>query len=139
MGRLYERQCETKPVQPSNNGCAGFLHSLFLSFTTRHFADSHFFDHCQKSPGEFCDYLPHFLYIFVDRLARKVDDFLVDRKNSPNHLPLIIKGARQIGKTEAIEHFSRTHYDHVVEINFGPAVLCCSSMSSRPAPTVPPA
>lgn len=54
----------------------------------------------------------------MDRLARKVDSFLVDWKNSPGHLPLIIKGARQIGKTEAIEHFARTHYEHVVEINF---------------------
>ena len=33
----------------------------------------------------------------MDRLARKVDDFLVDWKNSPNHLPLIIKGH---GKSE---------------------------------------
>lgn len=54
----------------------------------------------------------------MDRLTRKVDSFLIDWKKSPDHLPLIIKGARQIGKTEAIEHFARTHYDHIVEINF---------------------
>ena len=56
--------------------------------------------------------------IFVNRLTRKVDSILIDWKDSPDHLPLIIKGARQIGKTEAIEHFARTHYDHIVEINF---------------------
>lgn len=32
--------------------------------------------------------------------------------------PLIIKGARQIGKTESIRRFSRNHYQNVVEINF---------------------
>lgn len=56
--------------------------------------------------------------IFVNRLTRKIDSFLVQWKNSPHHLPLIIKGARQVGKTEAIEHFARTHYTHLVEINF---------------------
>lgn len=33
-------------------------------------------------------------------------------------MPLIIKGARQIGKTEAINHFAHQHYQNVVEINF---------------------
>ena len=47
----------------------------------------------------------------MDCLALKVDDFLVDWKYSPNHLPSIIKGALQIGKTEAVEHFSRANYD----------------------------
>lgn len=54
----------------------------------------------------------------MNRLTRKIDSFLVQWKNSPHHLPLIIKGARQVGKTEAIEHFARTHYTHLVEINF---------------------
>lgn len=56
--------------------------------------------------------------IFVNRLTRKIDSFLVQWKNSPHHLPLIIKGAQQVGKTEAIKHFARTHYTHLVEINF---------------------
>lgn len=29
--------------------------------------------------------------------ARKIDTFLQDWKNDPDHLPLIVKGARQIG------------------------------------------
>lgn len=33
-------------------------------------------------------------------------------------MPLIIKGARQIGKTESIETFARANYQNVVEINF---------------------
>ena len=31
---------------------------------------------------------------------RKIDDFLVQWKKDPYHKPLIVKGARQIGKTE---------------------------------------
>lgn len=52
------------------------------------------------------------------RLKRKVDNFLLSWKNDKAHLPLIIKGARQIGKTDAIEHFAKNNYKSVVEINF---------------------
>ena len=52
------------------------------------------------------------------RLKRKIDDFLIEWKNNPDKLPLIVKGARQIGKTDAIENFARNNYKYVVEINF---------------------
>jgi predicted AAA+ superfamily ATPase len=32
--------------------------------------------------------------------------------------PLIVRGCRQIGKTESILHFAKEHYESVVEINF---------------------
>ena len=51
-------------------------------------------------------------------LKRKADQFLIDWKNDANHLPLIIKGARQVGKTETIRHFAENHYENVIEINF---------------------
>jgi uncharacterized protein len=51
-------------------------------------------------------------------LRRKVNDFLIDWKNNPDKLPLIIKGARQIGKTESIRHFAATNYENIIEINF---------------------
>lgn len=54
----------------------------------------------------------------MERLARKIDRHLVDWKNNPEHKPLIVKGARQIGKTEAIRFFGKNNYDNVVEINF---------------------
>lgn len=56
--------------------------------------------------------------IFMTRLTRKADKFLLDWKADENRFPLIIKGARQIGKTEAITHFARQNYKSVVEINF---------------------
>ena len=54
----------------------------------------------------------------MNRLRRKIDHYLIDWKNNPNKMPLIIKGARQIGKTESIENFAKNNYEHVVEINF---------------------
>lgn len=50
--------------------------------------------------------------------TRKIDTFLTEWKNDPDHLPLIVKGARQIGKTESILHFASNNYENVVYINF---------------------
>lgn len=52
------------------------------------------------------------------RLRRKIDDFLNEWKKDKNKLPLIVKGARQIGKTDAIENFAKNNYKSIVEINF---------------------
>ncbi len=54
----------------------------------------------------------------IDRLKRKIDQYLIDWKTNSDRLPLIIKGARQIGKTESIRHFAAQHYTNVIEINF---------------------
>ncbi len=54
----------------------------------------------------------------MPRLKRKIDEFLVNWKNSLDKLPLIVKGARQIGKTDAIENFAKNNYKYFVEINF---------------------
>ncbi len=51
-------------------------------------------------------------------IKRKVDAFLREWKSDPNRKPLIIKGARQIGKTESVLNFARQNYESVVEINF---------------------
>lgn len=49
---------------------------------------------------------------------RKIDGFLADWKNNHSRKPLIVKGARQIGKTESILHFANENYENVVYINF---------------------
>lgn len=54
----------------------------------------------------------------MQRLKRKIDEFLISWKNDKNKLPLIVKGARQIGKTDAIENFAKNNYENIVEINF---------------------
>lgn len=54
----------------------------------------------------------------MELLRRKIDSMLEKWKDNPDHFPLIIKGARQIGKTESIRNFGRNHYRNVIEINF---------------------
>lgn len=54
----------------------------------------------------------------MERLKRKIDNYLIKWKNNSNKLPLIIKGARQIGKTNAIRNFGKNNYKIFVEINF---------------------
>ena len=50
-------------------------------------------------------------------LKRKIDTVLFNWKNNKNHKPLIVYGARQIGKTTSIREFGK-QYDSFVEINF---------------------
>ena len=51
-------------------------------------------------------------------IRRKADDFLTEWKRNPHRKPLIVKGARQVGKTETILHFARQNYKNIVYINF---------------------
>lgn len=51
-------------------------------------------------------------------LRRKIDRYLEEWKESANRKPLIIKGARQIGKTESVRRFALENYASFIEINF---------------------
>ena len=51
-------------------------------------------------------------------LKRKIDSVLAEWKNRVGHKPLIIKGARQIGKTVSISAFARANYKSFIYINF---------------------
>lgn len=51
-------------------------------------------------------------------LKRKIENRLVEWKNTPNHKPLIIKGCRQCGKTFSVLEFAKANYEHVVYLNF---------------------
>lgn len=51
-------------------------------------------------------------------LERKIDTFLIQWKETKNKSPLIVKGARQVGKTESILRFARQQYDSIIYINF---------------------
>ena len=54
----------------------------------------------------------------MDYLKRKIDKFLDEWLISDKKKPLIIKGARQIGKTKTIEEFAKRNNLSLVEINF---------------------
>ena len=51
-------------------------------------------------------------------LRRKIDQYLDEWKADPEHLPLIVKGPRQVGKTASIRRFAQKKYASVIEINF---------------------
>ena len=51
-------------------------------------------------------------------LKRKIISQLEEWKNNHFHEALLIKGARQVGKTTIVRAFAKDNYTHFVEINF---------------------
>lgn len=51
-------------------------------------------------------------------LKRKIDAFLAEWKANPDRKPLIVKGPRQVGKTESIKRFGDINYRSTITINF---------------------
>ena len=51
-------------------------------------------------------------------MKRIIQTELLKWKNSNNRKPLLIKGARQVGKTYALLEFGKIHYDNTIYLNF---------------------
>lgn len=51
-------------------------------------------------------------------LKRKINSKLASWLPSASRKALLIKGARQVGKTTSVREFARAHYQHFVEVNF---------------------
>jgi uncharacterized protein len=51
-------------------------------------------------------------------MKRALYQALVNWKNSPNRKPLILQGARQVGKTWLMKGFGKAEFEKVVYINF---------------------
>lgn len=51
-------------------------------------------------------------------MKRKISQFLIEWKNNPYRKPLILQGARQVGKTYSILEFGRNNYENVAYFNF---------------------
>ena len=51
-------------------------------------------------------------------LKRKIEDQLLAWKNRDNKMCLVIKGARQVGKTFSVDKFAKENYEHYTSINF---------------------
>ena len=49
-------------------------------------------------------------------MKRTIDHFLLAWKNKQNHRSLILRGARQVGKTHAVRNLGKT-FEHFVEVN----------------------
>ena len=51
-------------------------------------------------------------------MKRTLEKHLLEWKNKPDRKPLLVRGARQIGKTYIIEMFGKSHFDSFVSVNF---------------------
>ncbi len=51
-------------------------------------------------------------------MKRSIEKELLEWKNSSDHKPLIVRGARQVGKSYTIESFGSHHFSDVLTINF---------------------
>ena len=51
-------------------------------------------------------------------MKRKIYEELVKWKDKHDRLPLIVRGARQVGKSYSIEQFGREAFSECVTINF---------------------
>ena len=68
-------------------------------------------------------------------MYRKVSDYLEQWKASKYRKPLIIQGARQVGKTYAILEFGRSHYDNVAYFNFQTSEALSSTFAESISPS----
>ncbi|MGD9153042.1 MAG: DUF4143 domain-containing protein [Gammaproteobacteria bacterium] len=51
-------------------------------------------------------------------MEREVSHQLTAWKNAKNRKPLVLMGARQVGKTTSLQHFGASQYDNIVYLNF---------------------
>ena len=51
-------------------------------------------------------------------IPRKIDQTLLTWKQDKARLPILLNGARQVGKTEAVRHFAKSSYSNFIEVNF---------------------
>ncbi len=50
-------------------------------------------------------------------MKRRISESLVSWRDSENRMPLIVNGARQVGKTYILEQFGKEHFKNVVYLN----------------------
>jgi predicted AAA+ superfamily ATPase len=51
-------------------------------------------------------------------MKRIIETHLIAWRDDPNRLPLIIRGARQVGKSYLVENFGKTYFEHITIANF---------------------
>lgn len=67
-------------------------------------------------------------------MYRKIMSYLEEWKNSEHRKPLILEGARQVGKTYAILEFGHTHYENVAYFNFETDLRLCETFKENISP-----
>lgn len=51
-------------------------------------------------------------------MDRDIEKSLLYWKQQENHLPILLRGARQVGKSYVVEKFGRNHFDNTLIVNF---------------------
>ena len=64
-------------------------------------------------------------------LRRKILAHFIEWKNNANKVALLVKGARQVGKTTSVREFGKTQYDSFIEINFEQSPLVRRAFDSN--------
>lgn len=67
-------------------------------------------------------------------MQRKIMDFLRSWKDNPHRKPLILQGARQVGKTYTLLEFGRTFYENVAYFNFESTPKLASAFEGNISP-----
>lgn len=67
-------------------------------------------------------------------MKRKVTRLLINWKNAADRKPLIVNGARQVGKTYSIEEFGREHYENIVYLNMEIETTLCQFLETELSP-----
>ena len=67
-------------------------------------------------------------------MKRKVSDSLVEWKNRSGRKPLIVNGARQVGKTYIVEQFGHEHYENVLYLNLEIEDTFCKFLETELSP-----
>ncbi len=67
-------------------------------------------------------------------IKRDITQDLLRWKQRPDHKPLIIRGARQIGKTWVMRKFGEEHFDHVAYFNFDASEELCLEFENTKNP-----
>ena len=64
-------------------------------------------------------------------MKRKITENLLQWKGKPGRMPLLVYGARQVGKTHIIREFGDTHYKNVAYFNLETNQTVASYFSDR--------
>ncbi len=67
-------------------------------------------------------------------MKRRVSNSLVEWKSDTKRMPLIINGARQVGKTYIVEQFGKEHYESVLYLNMEIEVTLCKFLETELSP-----
>ncbi|AGY54457.1 ATPase [Bacteroidales bacterium CF] len=67
-------------------------------------------------------------------MRRKISNSLVEWKNDTKRMPLIINGARQVGKTYIVEQFGSEHYESLLYLNMEIETNLCEFLETELSP-----